>query len=224
MKKEKQRMQDLVEEYKKSIEKELGASISSPKPTSKEYQDFKKEYMPKHLQLYKNLCNQSKKKIKNLKKRTNKYGSETYKKKHKAALKKLKDKKFAKSTAELPPHKKPAVKLTDDELHFQVIQDSFRGSAMGIRFPPTKEMQDRSAELRKEYAKRKLGDKYFPKTPKPKKDNFFIPVVDEDDAKEKDKDLKPIKYSKNFDGKLRLEVDYDYNFLDDEGEALESGE
>ncbi|MCH7589509.1 hypothetical protein IIB34_00545 [PVC group bacterium] len=38
------------------------------------------------------------------------------------------------------------------------------------------------------------------------------------------KDKKSIKYSKNFDGKLRLEVDYDYNFLDDEGEALESGE
>jgi len=64
MKKEKKRMQDLVEEYKKTIEKELGASISGSKPTSKEYQEFREEYMPKHLSLYENLCNQSEKILK----------------------------------------------------------------------------------------------------------------------------------------------------------------
>jgi len=58
---EKQRMQDLIEDYKKAIEKELGARIYNPKVESKEYQEFKKEFMPRHLTIYEKLCNLSEK-------------------------------------------------------------------------------------------------------------------------------------------------------------------
>jgi len=61
---EKQRMKDLVEQYKNQIEKELGARSYQPKVTSREYQEFKKELMPRHLTLYEKLCNFSEKILK----------------------------------------------------------------------------------------------------------------------------------------------------------------
>ena len=61
---EKQRMQDLIEAYKIQIEKELGARVYTPKVTSKEYQEFKRELMPPHLTLYEKLCNLSEKILK----------------------------------------------------------------------------------------------------------------------------------------------------------------
>ncbi|MCH8329293.1 MAG: hypothetical protein IIB81_02790, partial [Nanoarchaeota archaeon] len=63
-KSEKQRMKDLVEVYRAQIEKELGAKIYNPKITSKEYQEFKREFMPGHLTLYEKLCNSSEKLLK----------------------------------------------------------------------------------------------------------------------------------------------------------------
>ena len=58
---EKQRMQDLIESYKKLIEKELGTRVYRQAPTSKEYQEFRKEFMPRHLTIYEKLCNFSEK-------------------------------------------------------------------------------------------------------------------------------------------------------------------
>ncbi|MCH8329226.1 MAG: hypothetical protein IIB81_02435 [Nanoarchaeota archaeon] len=63
-KNEKQRMQDLVEVYKTQIEKELGTRIYNPKTTSKEYQEFKKELMPRRLTFYEKICNLSEKILK----------------------------------------------------------------------------------------------------------------------------------------------------------------
>ena len=57
----KDRMRDLVETYKMQIEKELGSKSYNPKITSREYQEFKKELMPRHLTLYEKLCNLSEK-------------------------------------------------------------------------------------------------------------------------------------------------------------------
>jgi len=56
---EKQRMQDLIESYRSQIEKDLGARTYRPKTTSKEYQEFKKEFMPRHLTIYEKLCSLS---------------------------------------------------------------------------------------------------------------------------------------------------------------------
>ena len=61
---EKQRMRDLVESYKRQIEKELGARTYHPKITSKEYEEFKKELIPRHLTLYEQLCSLSEKTLK----------------------------------------------------------------------------------------------------------------------------------------------------------------
>src|SRR3989338_9329687 len=61
---DKQRMQDLIEEYKKAIEKELGTRIENQKVVSKEYQEFRREYMPRHLNIYEELCNLSENLIK----------------------------------------------------------------------------------------------------------------------------------------------------------------
>ncbi|MAE42343.1 hypothetical protein CMO93_01115 [Candidatus Woesearchaeota archaeon] len=58
---EKQRMKDLVELYKKQIEKELGARVYQPKVSSREYEEFKEAYMPRHLTLYEKLCGLSEK-------------------------------------------------------------------------------------------------------------------------------------------------------------------
>jgi hypothetical protein len=61
---EKQRMKDLVDSYKRQIEKELGTSSYHPKVTSKEYEEFREELMPRHLTLYEKLCNLSEKILK----------------------------------------------------------------------------------------------------------------------------------------------------------------
>ena len=61
---DKQRMQDLIEEYKKAIEKELGTRIENQKVVSKEYQEFRREYMPRHLNIYEKLCGLSEKILK----------------------------------------------------------------------------------------------------------------------------------------------------------------
>lgn len=61
---DKQRMQDLIEEYKKAIEKELGTRIETQKIVSKEYQEFREEFMPRHLNMYEKLCNLSEKLLK----------------------------------------------------------------------------------------------------------------------------------------------------------------
>ncbi|MBW2976020.1 hypothetical protein KY347_01085 [Candidatus Woesearchaeota archaeon] len=58
-KKEKKGMQDLIDAYKRQIEKELGLTVEKPEATSKEYKEFKKEIMPKHLTLYEKLCSLS---------------------------------------------------------------------------------------------------------------------------------------------------------------------
>jgi len=58
---EKQRMQDLIESYRSQIEKELGVRTYRPKTTSREYQEFKKEFMPRHLTIYEKLCSLSEK-------------------------------------------------------------------------------------------------------------------------------------------------------------------
>ena len=61
---DKERMQDLIEEYKKAIEKELGTRIENQKVVSKEYQEFRREYMPRHLNIYEKLCGLSEKILK----------------------------------------------------------------------------------------------------------------------------------------------------------------
>tara|TARA_Y100000310_G_scaffold344685_2_gene458803 strand:+ start:1785 stop:3950 length:2166 start_codon:yes stop_codon:yes gene_type:complete len=58
---ERERMRNLVAFYKDQVEKELGARVYKPKVTSKEYQEFKRDYMPNHLTLYERLCNLSEK-------------------------------------------------------------------------------------------------------------------------------------------------------------------
>ncbi|MAH33492.1 hypothetical protein CL615_03810 [archaeon] len=61
---EKDRMKDLVAAYKRQIEKELGAKTSHSKVSSREYNEFKRAYMPKHMTLYEQLCNLSEKILK----------------------------------------------------------------------------------------------------------------------------------------------------------------
>jgi|TARA_B100001971_G_scaffold202585_1_gene216533 hypothetical protein len=56
---EKQRMQKLIETYKRQIEKELGTRVYKPKVVSKEYKEFKRELMPGHLTFYEKACNLS---------------------------------------------------------------------------------------------------------------------------------------------------------------------
>jgi hypothetical protein len=58
---ERERMKDLVQFYKSQIEKELGTSIQRPQVVSREYHEFKKSYMPRHLNHYERLCNISEK-------------------------------------------------------------------------------------------------------------------------------------------------------------------
>jgi len=58
---EREEMRNLVEFYKKQIEKELGARTYHPKLESREYEIFKKENMPRHITLYERLCNLSEK-------------------------------------------------------------------------------------------------------------------------------------------------------------------
>ncbi len=63
---DKQELLSLKEIYKRHLEKELGTKLEewTSKPTSKEYQQFKAEFLPKPLTLYEKLCNLSEKLLK----------------------------------------------------------------------------------------------------------------------------------------------------------------
>jgi len=61
---DKEKLKNLAEIYKKNIEKELGTKISEKKVVSREYQEFKAEFMPPHLTIYEKLCNLSEKILK----------------------------------------------------------------------------------------------------------------------------------------------------------------
>ena len=63
---DKQKLLDLMDIYKKHLEKELGTKIEAQpsKPTTIEYQEFKAEFLPKHMTLYEKLCNLSEKLLK----------------------------------------------------------------------------------------------------------------------------------------------------------------
>jgi hypothetical protein len=67
---QKKDMKDLVEKYKKKLEQEIGPTVNQPEDKEKErvvtreYIEFKKEYLPGHLTLYEKLCNLSEKLIK----------------------------------------------------------------------------------------------------------------------------------------------------------------
>lgn len=62
----KEGMRDLIERYKKKIEREVGETVETQTKgvITREYQEFKKEYLPEHLTLYEKLCNYSEKLIK----------------------------------------------------------------------------------------------------------------------------------------------------------------
>src|SRR3989338_4769681 len=62
---EKNNMNDLLEKYRRRVEEELGTHIESQtKTSSREYQQFKSEYMPPHMSYYEKLCNLSEKILK----------------------------------------------------------------------------------------------------------------------------------------------------------------
>ncbi|MDP3765585.1 MAG: hypothetical protein Q8R04_03665 [Nanoarchaeota archaeon] len=63
---DKQKLFSLMEIYKKHLERELGAKLETQpsQPTTKEYQEFKAEFLPKHMTLYEKLCNLSEKLLK----------------------------------------------------------------------------------------------------------------------------------------------------------------
>ena len=59
-------MKDLVEKYKQKMEKELGPTVKGAvepkeKVISREYIEFKEDYLPGHLSFYEKLCNLSEK-------------------------------------------------------------------------------------------------------------------------------------------------------------------
>ncbi len=62
---DKRDMRDLIEKYKQKLEKELGPTIEQPmeipaeKVLTREYLQFKEEYLPGHLTFYEKLCNLS---------------------------------------------------------------------------------------------------------------------------------------------------------------------
>ena len=58
---DKQKLLSLMEIYKKHLEKELGAKIEDVpvRSTTKEYQEFKADFLPKHMTTYEKLCNLS---------------------------------------------------------------------------------------------------------------------------------------------------------------------
>ncbi len=63
---DKQKLLDLMEIYKKEIEKQLGTKLEEQpsKPTTKEYKEFKAEFLPRQLTIYEKLCNFSEKILK----------------------------------------------------------------------------------------------------------------------------------------------------------------
>src|SRR3989338_1916301 len=59
---DREKMRNLVEVYRSHIEKELGAKMQPAKKiSSMEYQEFKKQYMPRHLTWYERFCSLSEK-------------------------------------------------------------------------------------------------------------------------------------------------------------------
>src|SRR3989338_1081822 len=63
---DKQKLLDLMQIYKAHIEKELGAKLEEQpsQPVTKEYREFKAEFLPKHMTFYEKLCNLSEKLLK----------------------------------------------------------------------------------------------------------------------------------------------------------------
>ena len=63
---DKEKLLSLMQIYKAHLEKELGAKLEEQpsKPTTREYQEFKAEFLPKHMTLYEKLCNLSEKLLK----------------------------------------------------------------------------------------------------------------------------------------------------------------
>jgi len=63
---DKQKLLSLMETYKNHLEKELGAKLeeSPVKSTTKEYKEFKADFLPKHMTWYEKLCNLSEKLLK----------------------------------------------------------------------------------------------------------------------------------------------------------------
>ncbi|MBI1935671.1 hypothetical protein HYS31_04475 [Candidatus Woesearchaeota archaeon] len=61
-----QKLRDLMEIYKKHLEKELGVKVEQhvSAPTTREYQQFKAEFLPKHMGIYEKLCNLSERLLK----------------------------------------------------------------------------------------------------------------------------------------------------------------
>ena len=63
---DKQKLLSLMEIYKNHLEKELGAKIEDVKaqPITREYKEFKDDFLPKHMTWYESLCNLSEKTLK----------------------------------------------------------------------------------------------------------------------------------------------------------------
>ena len=63
---DKQKLLSLMEIYKKHLEKELGAKVEDIKikPITREYKEFKADFLPKHMTLYEKFCNLSEKLLK----------------------------------------------------------------------------------------------------------------------------------------------------------------
>src|SRR3989338_6718999 len=63
---DKEKLLSLMQIYKAHLEKELGAKLEEQpsKPTTREYQEFKAEFLPKHMTFYEKLCNLSEKLLK----------------------------------------------------------------------------------------------------------------------------------------------------------------
>ncbi|MBI2541468.1 hypothetical protein HYV80_02055 [Candidatus Woesearchaeota archaeon] len=63
---DKQKLKSLMELYKTQLEKELGAKVEEypSKPTTKEYREFKEEFLPRQMTIYEKLCNLSEKLLK----------------------------------------------------------------------------------------------------------------------------------------------------------------
>src|SRR3989339_650103 len=63
---DRQKLLDLMQIYKGHLEKELGAKLDDKpsKPTTREYQEFKAEFLPKHMTLYEKMCGLSERLLK----------------------------------------------------------------------------------------------------------------------------------------------------------------
>src|SRR3989339_1093642 len=63
---DRQKLLDLMQIYKAHLEKELGAKLDDKpsKPTTREYQEFKADFLPKHMTLYEKMCGLSERLLK----------------------------------------------------------------------------------------------------------------------------------------------------------------